>query len=130
MSLSLDRIVAAVATAAVLALGACSTRADVAVDQAWQQEFDLSSCDPTSTGRNEFFVLEPEFRLVLEGNNERLAITVLDETKTITGITTRIVEEREWRNDVLIEVSSNFSRSVRRRTMSSTSVRRSTTTGW
>ena len=35
-------------------------------------------------------------------------ITVLDETKVIAGVTTRVVEEREWRDDALIETSRNF----------------------
>lgn len=80
----------------------------MAADQSWQQEFDLSGCNMTSTGRNEFFILEPGFRLVLEGNNERLVISVLDETRSIGGVTARVVEEREWKNDALIEVSRNF----------------------
>jgi hypothetical protein len=41
-------------------------------------------------------------------NYEELAITVLDETKTVNGIITRVVEEREWKNGELIEVSRNF----------------------
>jgi hypothetical protein len=39
---------------------------------------------------------------------ERLVITVLDETKTVDGIETRVLEEREWRNGALIEISRNF----------------------
>jgi hypothetical protein len=66
-----------------------------------------------TTGRNEYFVLEPGFRLILEGTtgagtHERLAITVLDETKQVNGIETRIVEEREWKNGDLKEISRNF----------------------
>lgn len=93
----------------VVALGGCSSPGvDLGADESWQQEFGLSSCNLSSTGRNEFFVLEPGFRLVLEGSNERLAITVLDETRMIDGVATRVVEEREWRDDALIEVSRNF----------------------
>ena len=103
-----SRISRLLAVAAILGAGACSPSVDVAADRSWQQEFDLSGCNMTSTGRSEFFILEPGFRLVLEGGNERLAITVLDETRTISGVTTRVVEEREWRNDALIEVSRNF----------------------
>jgi len=61
---------------------------------------------------------------------------VLDETKTITGVidetktamkvTTRVIEEREWKDDELIEVSSlSFARRPR---MSSTLAKRSMTT--
>lgn len=104
----IKRSVVALTATAVLALTACSPTVDIAADESWQREFDLSECDLASAGRNEFFVLDPGFRLVLEGNNERLAITVLDETKMIAGVTTRVVEEREWRDDALIEVSRNF----------------------
>ena len=39
---------------------------------------------------------------------EKLIITVLDETKDVYGVTTRVVEEREWKNGELYEVSRNF----------------------
>lgn len=101
-------IVVILTSTIVLVLGACSSSVDIATDQSWQQDYDLLECDLAPTGRNEFLVLEPGFRLVLEGGNEKLAITVLDETRTIDGVTTRVVEEREWKNDSLIEVSRNF----------------------
>lgn len=71
-------------------------------------EFRSIGLRSNAHGRNEFFVLEPGFQLVLEGNDERLAITVLDETRSIDGFITRVVEEREWQSDVLIEVSRSF----------------------
>jgi hypothetical protein len=37
-----------------------------------------------------------------------LTITVLEETVEVDGYLTRVVEEREWRNGELIEVSRNF----------------------
>ncbi len=82
----------------------------------WQEEFGIAECTLVPTGRNQFFILEPGFQLVLEGkgtlrwagSHEKLAITVLDETKEVSGVTTRVVEEREWRNGNLIEVSRNF----------------------
>lgn len=74
----------------------------------WQREFDFSTCNLVTTGRNPYFILEPGFQLVLEGGKEVLKITVLDETVDVDGIKTRVVEEREWRNGALIEVSRNF----------------------
>ena len=74
----------------------------------WQEEFGLAKRTLSPTGKNPYFVLEPGFRLVLESATEKLAITVLDETKEVDGVTTRVVEEREWRNEELIEVSRNF----------------------
>jgi hypothetical protein len=113
------RFVVPVAVAAALFSTACGApESDFLTDLSWEQEFRISSCELAPTGRNEYFILEPGFRLVLEGGNEKVAVTVLDETKTITGVvderdssttvTTRVVEEREWKDDELIEVSRNF----------------------
>ncbi len=75
---------------------------------AWRQEFTLTGRTLVSTGRNPYFVLEPGFQLELRGEDGKLVVTVLDETETIGGIRTRVVEEREWRGGELIEVSRNF----------------------
>ena len=99
------RLVIGLVAAAAL-VHACGS--DPLDDASWQQEFNLAGCGLMATGRNEFFILEPGFQLVLEGGNEKVAITVLDETRTITGLETRLVEEREWINGTLIEVSRNF----------------------
>lgn len=81
----------------------------------WQEEFGLSERNLSTTGRNQYFILEPGFQMTLEGktgffgkNYEKLVITVLNETKEVDGIMTRVVEEREWKNDELKEVSRNF----------------------
>jgi hypothetical protein len=74
----------------------------------YEDEFGISKCKLLTTGRNDYFILEPGYQLVLEGGNERLQITVLNETKTIGGVTTRVVEEREWQGDKLKEVSRNY----------------------
>jgi hypothetical protein len=46
-----------------------------------------------TTGRNDYFVLEPGFQLVLEGGGTRVQITVLEETKTVDGVLTRSLHE-------------------------------------
>ncbi len=74
----------------------------------WQQEFDLTSRDLSSTGKNLYFILEPGYQIVLEGSAGKVEITVLDETKVVDGITTRILEEREWTRGELSEISRNF----------------------
>jgi len=74
----------------------------------WQKDFGLSKRTLETTGRSDYFILEPGFQLVLEGGNERLVITVLDETREVDGVMTRVVEEREWSYGRLIEVSRNF----------------------
>ena len=75
---------------------------------AWQDDFGLATCKLNSSGRNPYFVLEPGHQLVLEGGAVRMQITVLDQTKVINGVTTRIVEEREWEKGQLLEVSRNY----------------------
>jgi len=79
-----------------------------AKSSSWQEEFDLTNCNLLTTGRNEYFIMEPGFQLVLEGHGETLHITVLEETRTIDGVTTRVVEEREWKDGELYEVSRNY----------------------
>jgi hypothetical protein len=74
----------------------------------WQKEFNISERTLVPTGRNQYFVLEPGFQIILEGRNEKVSITVLDETTEVAGVTTRVVEEREWKNGGLVEVSRNF----------------------
>jgi hypothetical protein len=78
------------------------------VESEWLDEFDLSNFNLVPTGRNQFFILEPGFQLILNGGNETLLITALDETVEIDGVETRVVEEREWKNGELVEVSRNF----------------------
>lgn len=74
----------------------------------WQDEFNISERTLVPTGRNPYFMLEPGFRVELEGDQARVLITVLDETVEIDGVVTRVVEEREWKNEDLVEVSRNF----------------------
>jgi hypothetical protein len=77
-------------------------------EQTWQEEFGISDCSLEPTGQNKYFILEPGFQLVLEGKNEKVTVTVLDETREVDSVVTRVVEEREWKNGKLIEVSRNF----------------------
>jgi len=74
----------------------------------WQDEFALSSCNLTTTGRNPYFVLEPGFQLILEGRDTKLQITVLGETRMIDGVNTRVVEEKEWKDGKLYEIARNY----------------------
>ena len=70
------------------------------------------SCHFTTSGRNQYFILEPGFQLVLEEregkNREKLVITVLHETKMIGNTETRVVEENESINGKTVEISRNF----------------------
>jgi hypothetical protein len=44
----------------------------------------------------------------MQSGKDTLVITVLEETKVVDGVTTRIVEERETEGGQLIEVSRNY----------------------
>ncbi len=43
------------------------------------------ACMFETTGRNQYFILEPGYQLVLEGKESKLVITVLNETRKIGG---------------------------------------------
>ena len=74
--------------------------------------FNLDSCSFSTTGRNQFFILEPGYQLILEGKEDneatKLVITVLNETKKIGNIETRVVEENESVNGQIVEISRNY----------------------
>ncbi len=70
--------------------------------------FSPDPSDLATTGRNRYWILEPGYRVVLEGNDTKVAIMVLDETVRVGTVETRVVEEREWQNGELVEVSRNF----------------------
>jgi len=74
----------------------------------WLSSFSLDPADLTTTGRNPYWILEPGYQIVLEGKSTRVAITVLDDTMKVGPFTTRVVEEREWKDDKLVEISRNF----------------------
>lgn len=79
---------------------------------AWIDSFNLENCDLTSTGANTYFILEPGYQLVLEGQEDRtpiqMTITVLNETKLVNGTETRIVEEWTIEDGDLAEISDNY----------------------
>jgi len=77
-------------------------------DDGWTREFHVEPGELASTGRNPYFILEPGYTLVLEGGTTRLVITVLNETRRIDNVETRVVEERETEKDQPVEVSRNF----------------------
>lgn len=103
--MSLARNAAPVMIALVVALG---TMAAAQGGETWTDRFGVEPGELASTGRNPYFVLEPGYRLTLQQGDERLVITVLDETKVVDGVETRVVEERETKKSAVIEVSRNY----------------------
>lgn len=79
----------------------------------------LSICAPTAanfpsplTSTNPYFPIVVDYQWTLESDDELLIITVLDETREIDGIMTRVVEEREFEGEEgdveLAEISWNY----------------------
>jgi len=76
--------------------------------QEWRKSFPTNKVNLLDVGRNTYIVLEPGYRLHFKASKNTLSITVLDETKVVDGIKTRVVEERETIRGKLTEVSKNY----------------------
>jgi hypothetical protein len=75
----------------------------------WLKEFKESPTQLAGAGKSTYFILEPGYVLKYRSaNGAELMITVLDETKVINGVETRVVEERETKDGQLAEVSLNW----------------------
>ena len=61
-----------------------------ATEDAWASTFAVEPGELVATGRNPYFILEPGYQLVLEKSSVRLAVTVLDATRTVAGVETRV----------------------------------------
>jgi hypothetical protein len=72
----------------------------------------LKNCNFASTGKNSYFILEPGYQVILEreedGERLQLVMSVLNETKIVDGVETRVVEEKETEGGNLVEVSRNY----------------------
>lgn len=99
------QIILAAAAALVISAACADSKA---TKSQWQEEFAISKCNLLTTGRNQYLVLEPGFQLVLEGGGTKLQITVLNDTKMVDGVTTRVVEEKEWKDGQLYEIARNY----------------------
>jgi hypothetical protein len=83
----------------------------ILLSQGWQTAFPVDLKSLAAEGKATYFVLEPGFQATFKepgAGRGRLVITVLNETEPIAGVTTRVVEEREWKGDELVEVSRNY----------------------
>ena len=76
------------------------------------RDFNVDKNNLGPTGRNPFFVLEPGYTIVLQGKDEgekaTVEIKVLDQTREIDGVVTRVVRETERIDDEVVEISMNF----------------------
>lgn len=96
----------------ILEAGNDTEQAESEGENEYTSSFRAENCTFTSTGRNPFFILEPNYQLVLSGEEPgeaaQVAITVLNETRDVNGTETRVVEERETLGGELVEISRNF----------------------
>jgi hypothetical protein len=74
----------------------------------WTTEFGVERAELVSIGRNPYFILEPGYVQVLQGEGTRLVVTVLDETKNVDGVECRVVEEKESKNGKVVERARNY----------------------
>lgn len=101
---------------AVMLLVPASASPGVVADDGDGREFTstfaVDESDLAPGGRNPYFILEPGYQLYYEGTDEgeavTLTITVLEETKKVGNVVTRVVEERETVGGKVIEVSRNY----------------------
>lgn len=102
----------ALALAGLLVAFASFAKDNTAVTDSWTETLVCPDEAFTNAGRNAFFILEPGYQLVLAGKQDgeqtEVTITVLNETRDINGVSTRVVEERETADGKLAEVSRNF----------------------
>lgn len=77
-------------------------------ESAWTTGFRVEKGELASVGRNDYFVLQPGYQSIFEDSDERLVITVLDDTKMVDGVQTRVVEEFETKGGELVEISRNY----------------------
>jgi hypothetical protein len=91
-----------------LSVVAAQPGAENSKQESWTTTFTVEKAELASTGRNPYFILEAGHQSIFEGGKERLTITVLDETKNVAGVETRVVEERETKDGKLVEVSRNY----------------------
>lgn len=76
-------------------------------------EFFQEDCTFTNTGTTPFFIMEPDYQIVLSGEEKdgtevELIITVLEDTEEVDDVVTRVVEEEESKDGVVVERSRNF----------------------
>jgi len=103
-----DRVRVGMPVAVLIAVAA-----PTALAQEAEGRMDLAVCAPTNEGfsltsTHPYFPMDVGSEWVLEGGDERVVVTVLDETETVGGVTTRVIEEREFEDGELTEVSRNF----------------------
>jgi hypothetical protein len=74
----------------------------------WRDTFPVNKADLAPTGSNPYLAIQPGRVLKLAHGNDRLTISILPDPKTVDGVATGVLEEREEKDGQLIEVSRNY----------------------
>jgi len=97
---------------AIMTISICGAFAADETGKAFRDTFNVCEQKFSTIGRNKYFILEPGYQLVLEGKEDgeetQLTITVLNETKKIGNVETRVVEEKEMSKGKIKEDSRNY----------------------
>jgi hypothetical protein len=71
-------------------------------------DFPVEKDELATSGRNDYFILEPGYFQVLESGAETLSIVVMKETKKIGEFEVRVVEEKLTVNGKLVEHNRSY----------------------
>jgi hypothetical protein len=74
----------------------------------WQSAFAVDRRTLGVKGSNTYFILTPGYQLVYQHGKDTDTVTVLNETRVIDEVVTRVVEDRETRNGQLIELTRDY----------------------
>ena len=90
----------------LLALGAATLGSQGAGD--WQKDFPVDKKFLGTKGSNPYFNLTPGYQLAFAHGKDTDTLTVLNETKIVDGVETRVVEDRELKNRQLTELTRDY----------------------
>jgi hypothetical protein len=74
----------------------------------WQAVFSVDRKSLGVQGANPYFPLSPGYQLSYRHGNDSDTLTVLNETKRIDGVETRVVEDREMKDGRLVELTRDY----------------------
>jgi hypothetical protein len=74
----------------------------------WQSTFSVETKNLGVRGTNPYFNLTPGYQLSYMHKKDAEVVTVLNETRVIDGVTTRVVEDRESRDGKLVELTRDY----------------------
>jgi len=85
-----------------------SAQTNAQVGSGWRDRFAVDKSILLPTGTNPYITMQPGRVLKLTHGHDTLTVTILPDTQEIDGVKAGILEERETKNGMLVEVSRNF----------------------